>query len=318
LKTPPARYLWLAAVLVCSGGASCQRWTRQTDPLAPVAFTAPPTLNEILYHINTNTAKVAQLSTESATLSMAEAPKLRASLALERPLRLRLRGRFVTQELDVGSNDQLFWFWAKADPAQAVYYAYHEPFVHEARHQILPVGPEWLIDALGLVTLDPAGFHEGPVERPDGAYEIRSRVESRGAVFTRVLVIDGKYGWIREQQILDSAGRLAALARSANHRSYVPSGVTLPHRIQVELRPAQVAFQLEVASYAVNQLSGDPNELFTRPLYEQDGYHPVNLAEEGAFTAQPDPRAASSYVPQETGLPHTTYRLRYRGFAGQY
>jgi hypothetical protein len=317
LNTLPARYLWLALVLMSSGGASCRFWSRPTDPLTPIAFQGPPTLPDVIYAVNANSDKVQQLATESATLSTAGAPSLRASLSLERPLRLRLRGRLIGQELDLGSNEELFWFWAKADPEHALYYAYHEQFRQDATNTVLPVGPDWLIEAIGLVNLDPSGFHEGPSERPDGGYEIRSRLERRGVQFTRVLIIDGKYGWIREQQVLDPSGRLLAVARNSNHRTYPAVGVHLPHRVQIELPPAQLAFQLEVGNYLVNQLAGEANQLFSVPHYE--GYRLVNLAapvEANAPVAAPASPPGSVYAPAAGVYPHTAYRLKYRGYGG--
>jgi hypothetical protein len=234
---------------------------------------------------------------------------------------MRLRARFVVQELDLGSNDKLFWFWANSDPEHAIYYAWHEEFVQDATNNVLPVGPDWLIEALGLVNLDPSGWHDGPSERPDGRYEMRSRLIRRGANFTRVLVIDGKYGWITEQHVLDSVGRLLAVARCSNHRTYPAAGVHLPHRIDIELPPAQLAFQLEVGKYLVNQLTGDPIELFSNPPHF-DGYRLINLAAPQSMPAQSMPapteaRGASVYAPEGAGYPHTAYRLKYRGYNGQ-
>ncbi len=312
MKTLPGWYLWLVLLLVCSGGASCRQWVRPAAPQSPIAFSGPPTLDDVIYAVNANSFKVRQLSTESATLSTAGAPALRASLSIERPLRLRLRGRLIGQELDLGSNDELLWFWARSDPEHSLYYAYHEQFVQGATNNILPVGPDWLIEAVGLINLEPSGLHEGPLQRPDGGCEIRSRLDRRGVAFTRVLVIDSKYGWVREQQVLDSAGRLLAVARNSNHRFYPEAGVTLPHRVHIELPPTQLSFQLEVSRYSVNQLSGDPNELFRRPDY--DGYRLVNLSEQRSFVPQPNEPAPSVYTPQSAGSPHTAYRLKYRGF----
>jgi hypothetical protein len=299
-------------VLVCSGGASCRQWRRSTEPITPLAFSGPPTRDDIVYAVNTNSARVRQLSTESATLTTAGAPSLRAKLDVERPLKIRLRGRFVVEELDLGSNDELLWFWAKSDPEQAVYYAYHQQFVLGAANSVLPIGPDWLIEAIGLVNLDPGVEFEGPIPRQDGSVEIRSRLDRRGTVLTRVLVIDSKYGWITEQQIIDLAGRPLAIARCSDHHFYPEAGASLPHRVQIQLPPAQLAFQLEVGKYTINQLTGDPNQLFSIPPY--DGYRSVNLAEQRSVAVQPPNSQPSVYAPQDARMPHTAYRLKYRGF----
>ena len=91
--------------------------------------------------------------------------KQRANIALERPRRFRLRAdtMITGPEVDLGSNDELFWFWVRRSPEPAVYFCRHDQFSSSVARQVLPVEPEWLIDALGVATLDPAGDHSGPV-----------------------------------------------------------------------------------------------------------------------------------------------------------
>ena len=45
-------------------------------------------------------------------------------------------------------------------------------------------------------------------------------------------------------------------------RFYQNIGASLPHRVQVELPTAQLSFQIEVDEFLVNQLQGDPVELW--------------------------------------------------------
>jgi hypothetical protein len=306
LKTPLGWFLGLFLLLLCSGGASCRQWSRSTAPLSPVAFAGPPTLDDILFTVNANSSRIHQLSTEQATLSTPFAQtSLRATLAIERPRKLRLRGRFLSPELDLGSNDDLFWFWARSDPERSLYYAYHQQFTQQANATLLPVGPDWMIEAIGLVTLEPSGLHEGPSPRPDGTLEVRSRIERNGVPYTRVLAIDPKYGWIVEHQVLDAAGQLLAVSRCANHSFYADAGASLPHRVQIDLPPARLTFRLDVSKYTVNQLPGD--ELVKEPHYP--GYRLVNLASPDAI-----PNQATQSATGLPTVPHTTYRLRYRGF----
>lgn len=334
----PIHWLILAVVLFCSSGATCRPWSRPNVPLAPVAFTGPPTLDEVLYSVNDTSNKVQRLSTDSATLVTPGAPGLRATMALERPLRFRLRGRLIGQELDLGSNQELFWFWARSDPENALYYAYHQQFVQTSRNTVLPVGPDWLIEALGLVQMDPSGVHEGPQVKPDGGLVVRSRVERPGGSFYRLLTIDPKYGWVTEQRLVDLAGTELAVARASNHVYYPEAGVSLPHRIQISLPPAQLSFQLEVGRYTVNPPSLDTGGLFEIPSLPE--VRLVNLAEmatSGVPTSQPvgngflppsspgqNPpipgyppggESVPNYRGQGPGTtPRSAYQMRYRGF----
>ena len=283
--------------------------------MAPVVFVGPPTLNDVIYAVNTNSAAIRQLSTESATLTTTGAPSLRATLALERPRNFRLRAKLISQELDVGSNPELFWIWTKSDPDRAIYYAQHDTFGSTAANQGLPIGPDWLIEAIGLVQLEPSGQHEGPVARPDQNFEILSHLERNGAPYTRVMIVDKQRGWVLEQHLRDMTGRSLATARCSEHRFYQAAGASLPHRIQIELPTAQLAFQVEVGEYLVNQLQSDPAELWKLPHYE--GYRLVNLAD---VPRQVAPGSADYPEPARAGAtqqPHTAYRPRYRGLSSR-
>jgi len=93
---------------------------------------------------------------------MPGAPSVGADIAVERPRRLRLRARtqLLGPELDLGSNDELFWLWAARMPDSSVFYARHDQFTTSKARQVLAIEPAWLIEALGLVQIDPASVLE--------------------------------------------------------------------------------------------------------------------------------------------------------------
>ncbi|MGC4006878.1 MAG: hypothetical protein QM811_28640 [Pirellulales bacterium] len=66
-------------------------------------------------------------------------------------------------ELDVGSNPQDYWLWVKRNEPKAFFYGRHDQYAQSQARQILPIEPEWLIEAFGLVTFDPAQPIEGPI-----------------------------------------------------------------------------------------------------------------------------------------------------------
>ena len=47
-----------------------------------------------------------------------------------------------------------------------------------AARDLLPVPPDWLIEALGVIQLDPTGQHDGPFQNRPGQLEIRSQVKT--------------------------------------------------------------------------------------------------------------------------------------------
>jgi hypothetical protein len=301
--------LLIAAGLAVFSGASCPLRPGGNAPLPPVAFSAPPSLEQVVQVVNANSAPVRQLQAEGATLAAQGMPPLRADLLMERPRRFRLRGMltsFTGPEIDMGSNDEVLWLWIKRNQPPATYFARHEQFHYSPAKQILPIEPHWLIEALGVAYLDPTARHEGPFETGDGRLEIRSRLYSPQGEMNRVTILDNRYGWVLEQHLHDASGRLVAVARASQHRHYPTWRVTLPHRVEVELPPAQMAFTFDVPRYVINQLSGDPAEVFALPQIE--GYPLVDLADPRNFGyAQPPLASASpsdpsaSYAPPPSG-----------------
>jgi len=296
-----------------ASGATCHHNRIAVDPNAPAAFINAPTLADVIYAVNANTDRIQHLHTDSASLSAAGLPALRASLDVERPHRLRMRAKLLGPEIDLGSNEELFWFWARSGPEPAVYYASHRDYAAAPVRALMPVDPHWFMEALGLVALEPGGFHEGPYPQGEGRVEVRSRLPSPQGELTRVLVIDNRYGWVLEQHLYAPHGQLLTTARASAHRFYPQAAASLPHLIEIEMPPAQLAFRIDVSQYDVNQSPGDASQLWTMPYLE--GYTPVNIASP-QFALPHGPPASG------TGLTNPLYRQSradvfppYRGYA---
>jgi hypothetical protein len=188
-------------------------------------FATTPQLGEIIEKINQNTAMIRQLEADDVRLTTPGAPTLEGSLAIETPNRLRLRADFfMSRELDVGSNEDVFWIWTKSGGG-ALLYSRHDEFAKSRAQQLLPINPRWLLDALGLVTFDASAQHSGPYQHGAEYMEIRSQlITASGDAQTKVTVIHMAYGWVVEQQILDATGRALASARARANAVALSSG----------------------------------------------------------------------------------------------
>lgn len=278
IPRPHLLQLGLVLSIVAGSGASCPRaFQRNTSP-TPVVFAAPPSVDQVRDYLQVQSGRVRSLQITGGRLAIAGAPSLSSSLALERPRRLRMQANlgFTGAEVDLGSNDEEFWFWAKRNDPPGVYFARHVDAATPGVVAVLPVPPTWLIEALGLVELDPQAQFQGPFQRPPNQFELRAVSNTPTGTLTKVLMIEATYGHVLEQTVYDAAGRLIAVARGSQHE-YIPSaGVALPHIIDIQLPTMAMEFRLEIDGYLVNQLVSDPNQLWRRP--EFPGYPSVNLA----------------------------------------
>ncbi len=271
------KFLTLGLLLLVASGASCPRTMAPTGLTAPVAFSAPPTTEAIVQQVNANTQRVLQLQANDATLTVPGLPGLRTSLAMERPKRFRLRsGTGLTgNELDIGSNDEYFWMWAKRNDPPAVFFARHDQFNYASASGILPIPPHWLIETLGIVELDPRAQYLGPTPKGPGRVELRTMVTTEYGPLTKVFVIDDQRGHILEQFVFNTANELLASAVASDFVYEPLNQVSLPRRIEVNLPPAQLTFTLQVDSYVVNSLNADPAQLWAMP--ELKGYPYTDL-----------------------------------------
>jgi hypothetical protein len=300
------------SVLLGGSGATCQR-SMLVNPFGAPGPAAPQVLldgasrDQIIAAVNQNSARIQSLSVTGASITIPGTlglPVLSGNIAAERPGRFRLTaGTAVTgPEIDVGSNDELFWMWVRRNRPPAVYICRHDQFAGSNIRQIMPVEPKWLLAALGIVELDPASVFDGPLPRGDGTVELRSWLASSSGNLQRVTVIDARRAWVVEQHVYDHAGTtLLASAVAESHRFDETLHVSLPGRVSIRLPGSGLAFKVDMGAVQINQLAGDPQQLWALPTFE--GYPQYDLG--GAVPGTPLPGAMTT-LPPGTVLP-TSY-----------
>jgi hypothetical protein len=269
----------LLAVLLpfAAGGATCMRNAWPTNaPQAPQVLTQASSLDQVIAAVNANSARVNSFQTNNARISAPGVPTLGGNIAVERPRKLRLRADtpLTGPEVDLGSNDNEFWFWVRRSEPPAVYFCRHDQ--SGPMRQAMGIDPDWLVDALGLTTFDPAAQHSGPYPKRGGKLEIHSVIAKPGGNVTKVTVVDAQKAWVLEQHVYDAAGKRIASAVATNHRYDPVVGVTLPGEVNLQMPAAQLTLTIDLGNFRLNSLIGDPMQLFARPVYP--GYQEVNLA----------------------------------------
>jgi len=79
--------------------------------------------------------------------------KLYGSLNYQKPFGFRLElNSFFGKELDLGSNDKIFWYWSKRDRRPGVYWAYYEDFYKTRLKN--PFNPMFMRATFGIENID--------------------------------------------------------------------------------------------------------------------------------------------------------------------
>jgi len=226
-------------------------------------------LEQVIAAVNRNNSQIQALYSNSATLSGPGHPTLQAHIAFQRQRNFRLRADtgLTGTEVDLGSNDQLFWFWIKRNQPPAVYFCRHDQFPTSQARQMIPIDPNWLIEALGTLELDPSLPHQGPYPDKGNRIQIRTVRETPDGPNMKVTIIDSVSAWVMEQQIYDTQGRLRARSVVENYRRDPRTKLYVPTAVRVECPEAQFSMRIDLGAVQVNQLQGNPAELWTMPNY---------------------------------------------------
>lgn len=301
-------------LLAAAGGCRSTQWLRKSSGDAPpIAFSALPGPEEAVGAVNANTHRVQSLQTQGASVSIPGLPSINADIQLERPRHLRFRAgtQLLGPELDLGANDELFWLWAARMPESAVYFARHEQFASSRARELLSLEPAWLIEALGLVEIDPATVIEGPHADGKDRVRLKTTLATSGRPCTRLLILHSKYAWVLEQHVYDERQQLLASSRTSGHEFYSLDGVSLPKRIEISMPQGQMRFQLDVTRWGINQPLPEGAAQFDLPRATLSQYPFIDMADPNFVP----PGAPPAQSPRAAYVPANDHRQRPRGFS---
>ena len=249
-------------------GAGCPQMVTQLAP-PPRVLPPSPSLEQVIQAVHRNSSQIQSFSSNTATISGPGWPTLRANLAFQRPCLFRLRAdtTLTGAEVDVGSNDQLFWFWVRRDQPPGLYFCRHDQFATSRARQMIPLDPYWLIEALGMAEFDPALPHQGPYQAPNNRLQIRTIRETPEGPTTKITMIDAASAWMMEQYVYDPKGQLKASSMAEGYHRDPLTGLFIPSVVRINYPTAQFSMRLDLGKVEVNRLLGNPAELWTMPNY---------------------------------------------------
>lgn len=268
------------ATLFAASGANCATFNNPFIGRAapPPVLSQTPTLDDVTAVVNANTARVRSLKATECRVTAGWMPGLTASIALERPRRFRLRAQtsLTGPELDIGSNDQVMWSWARLMEPPGVYYVRHEQFDQSIARQLIPIEPEWIPEAFGLASFSPQDQHQGPTPAGQGRLEIRTLRQTPLGPVTKVTVVDDRTGHVLEQQLYDRQGQMVLSVVTSEHQLDAGSGAWLPRRVELKFAGFDTTLKLRLENVEINSITANDAKLWAMP--QLDGFPAVDLA----------------------------------------
>ncbi len=133
----------------------------------------------------------------------------------------------------------------------------------------IPFQPDWLMEALGVVPIDPQHVTLRPEKNGQFVNLISERLSPSGQTVKKVITVDMRYGIVVSQSLHDMNGVLIARARLEKHFRDKATGIILPHLIALDWPQADLHINLEINQIEVNPTSIPPRnwQVPKKPYY---------------------------------------------------
>ncbi|MDR3109051.1 MAG: hypothetical protein LBU65_05100 [Planctomycetaceae bacterium] len=248
----------------------------QPKPL-PAMFSETPTLEQAVAAIYRNSTLVRTMEIDDASVHVTGVSiPIKASILVERPKRLRVRGGVSTitgQEIDFGCNDELFWLWRKRDENKMLAVARHDQFAVSPVKRYIPINPAWMVEALGIIEPVAGERHQGPYPVDNGKLRVETERPMPDGVYRKVTVIDAVTGCVERQEVYSPQGELTAIAVTSKHSYDAVTGILFARHIEVQCQGADGVTTIDIASPKFNVQINQSE--FIKPTYP--GYQDVDI-----------------------------------------
>lgn len=271
---------WLT--LGCLALTGCESWKRKNQTEGPdlrpkdQAY-GPPTTEKLVGYLNREADKLAIIESDDVDLVThvqgKRMPKLVSFMVCEKPRGFRLMGDAAGSTwVDIGSNNDRFWFWVKDGDAPLYHCSYTD--YEKGVPLPLPFQPEWVVQALGMAKYDPAKPYQ--IEPKGSTIELIEETKVNGVAVKKVTIFNANRPADRTQpQVIGHAIRDARTNKTicqatvkrvrevpvrtaqGEERVYYPSDVLL------EWPAEQITMTIKVGKAKVNhRLTGEEHKRY--------------------------------------------------------
>jgi outer membrane lipoprotein-sorting protein len=282
------------ALCMAAGCKSLGFPAKEKDPDAPKAAPAGErSAKDLVDYLNAKAALVQSISYKDVSVSVTENgssyPRLGDStLFAAKPNNFRLMAghSLSSGEVDIGSNDREFWMHVKRLEGPNFFYCSHEDFARGVGKRFpIPMDPQWVMQALGLATYDPAGQYDIRTYTSKGKQVLEQKSTTvTGTPVRKIIAFNldydrGRKPVVAKHLIVDSQDQTIASAEIVGVKSIEvkpKQWVQVPTEVVLEYPPQKVRMRLVLGQERVNDDFRQRPELFQRPSIR--GSNPIDLA----------------------------------------
>jgi hypothetical protein len=261
--------LGFGALLFVTG---CPPFQKKSNPdFQAQAPAATPTAAELVANLNDNARKVQSVGVRYLDIDCAQGVQsvgLRGWMYCQKPKSFRMTAELAgAKEVDMGSNDQEFWYWIRRNEPPYLFHCSHEEFAKGQVRLQVPFQPEWIMEALGMAEYDPTKpYHvvanKNTIELIEPTVLPQGQRVNKVTVFTR-----GQNGLqVTGHLLRDTQNKEICTATVLRSQQDAATGATVPKVVELKWEAEHLKMKLLMQNATVNAMEGQRNlEIFARP-----------------------------------------------------
>lgn len=204
------------------------------SPTTELLQEKPKSVHEVyglINQINKRNKQVKSLFVNNMTIKVKQKMTIvvhgRLAMQKANQFRLNVWHDIFGQEMDIGSNNEVFWFWSKRMENPALYYAKHEDLSKTLLKT--PLNPGWLMESMNLDVISTENIEVAKFK--NFWVVIQPRTSALGEKVTVVTLIDPQKIAVMGRYLYNQNGKLAASAETQEFTIDTTTGALIPKKL---------------------------------------------------------------------------------------
>jgi hypothetical protein len=244
-----------------------------------------PAREDLVAYLNNNSAAIPGIQSSDVRLTYYVNPitpiPIDATLAAQGPRKFRMAAKMAGQtEVDLGSNDQEFWYWIKRGDPHQFYCSYKALEEGQVKEMPFPFQPDWVLESMGMGKYGPAEKYELVVDtsaRPQWLKLIERTKSPSGRPVKKIIVFNynlatGDKPQVTDYQLIDEATNKLVCGAHITKKQKLQGGGEIPLEIELRWPEQKLKLGLEIHHPRVSQ-DFAPNVYVRHPLNNIASYN---------------------------------------------
>jgi hypothetical protein len=299
---------WLGLTVLVSLAGCNPDGSGRINFIRPNGVTPPPAevpqTADLVAYLNKNAQAVPGIQSDDVTLTCQQGFSLPVSLGgklrCQGPRKFRMTGDFLGgREVDLGSNDQEFWYWIKKGDPYQVYCSYQALQEGKVKKVPFPFQPDWVLEAMGMGNYGPAEKYQ--LTYDDKSLRLTEKTRSaQGEPVRKVIVFNrnkavGNQPQITDFLLVDDGTGKEICSCHVTERLIIPNKGEIPRRFELRWPEQKLKLTIRLDGVTANSQFA-PNAFVRMPLTNVPSFNLATMTVDGGVQ-----RVGAGQAP---GLPH--------------